>query len=93
MPTRLKAHRTMIAKLPEGVELCGPVDGSLVGRDHSILPPTACASAAMEACFYWQPRIDNPSGSLQCAFRGHVVLCDHEAMSHGEAFSRLEAIS
>jgi len=38
--------------------------------------------------FYWQPRVGNPLGNMQYAFRGHiVVLCDQETASDGEAFA------
>lgn len=41
-----------------------------------------------KAWFYWQPRVGNPTGNMQYAFRGHVVvLCDQNTASDGEAFA------
>jgi tricorn protease len=38
--------------------------------------------------FFWQPRVGNPIGNMQYAFRGHiVVLCDQVTASDGEAFA------
>ena len=41
-----------------------------------------------KAWFYWQPRVGNPFGNMQYAFRGHmVVLVDEYTASDGEAFA------